>query len=1470
MIRVLFFLSLCTFVTIAEAASGMGLRQTVAELTSHQSRISGYPGAAATADYIEERWRALGLTDLARDEFTLTVPIDYGGELQLSETGERYELAGMWPNMVRTPTIPDSGYGGEMIYGGGGHWRDFQGFELEGRVVLMNYNSEARWLQAASLGARAIIFIEPEETTYSQSAEKYSTTPLDIPRFWIDRAQGIELRERLREKPVEVWLKGRMDWESRPAWNIWGRIPGRDPELADETIIVQSYYDGMSVVPALAPAAETTAGIAALLELADHLVASPPRRSVILAATGAHFQAQQGIVHFLERHARLHPHYARGMEHPLHPKLFISIDLTTQSDGLGLWNNTDSYDLKRFFVPFGRRFTAYARDAAIRTGVDTTRALINGISPIRGMDWSTFVPDGVSVDGEHALAAGMVSLSFVTVNDARYIVDSPLDLPERMNLSNLERQSRMLNLMLAQALDDTALFADLEDFGPVLKDKLRSLKVKVRAFPRRSQVPDRPIANAIVVVDPWFKSHKGVRWAQYHLTDDQGVADIHGLATRAYPVAAYLLDPQTGDITYAPDISERAQKHSGKPVAGWMIESKVRWTTNDLTLVLFPSISRPFFDLIDPRYLRSFKGVKVIDQSGVAPRQYGLAQSLDNSGVVFGPLDAEEDDGIKLLIDNRMLLLNSAGEESEDLARGEGYNLSRDSLVRTGMLAVEDMWKLNEARLRTMREHAIENQRLSRLHQRGKVLIEKAKEAEQERDWERYVENVRAALGVTSRAYPEVVETLNDVIGGIVFFLALVIPTAFLGERLLFAAADIRVQLAGFGGLLLLIWIAISQIHPAFAIAHPLVILLGFAIMVMAAFVMSMISTRFNRYMRDYQAKEAHVHETDINRAGASYAAFMLGISNMRRRKLRTGLTLLTLVLLTFTVLSFTSFNSQVRYLAFAMDHEGGYEGILIRDRGWEILNRPTLDYAESHFAREGMVVPRNWYIAFDDEQKKYIEVVGDTSVVRATGMLGLMPAEARVTRIDTALVAGRFFAAADEASCLMSESMARALGIAPADLGTAVVSVFGQQLVVRGIFSADKFESVRDLDDESLTPADFQMSSAQALGPAVSDEMSIAVESEALEIRPFVHLLADNVLVLPYGTLREAGGTLRSVAVRLDDSKRGQELVEDFLLRLAITLFAGLKDPGATKINVFSYTSIGLTNVEGLGALVIPMFIAALIVLNAMMGAVYERFREIGIYSSVGLAPMHISLLFVAEACVYAVIGVTMGYIFGQGLGKVLIAFDLLRGMNLNYSSMSAIISSLIVMGVVLLSTLYPARVAARTAVPDTVRRWVPPDSDGDRWEMEFPFMVSEGEVTGLCGFLANYFGAYSEESIGDFYAEKVRVVEAEGEGGTEYAVQLLVWLAPFDMGVSQFMQLEFLPTKVTSVYTVEIFIQRISGQDTFWQRVNHRFINGLRKEFLLWHTLNDEAKAHHRQVAEAMLANPEPEEPLPEPSSR
>jgi hypothetical protein len=365
-----------------------------------------------------------------------------------------------------------------------------------------------------------------------------------------------------------------------------------------------------------------------------------------------------------------------------------------------------------------------------------------------------------------------------------------------------------------------------------------------------------------------------------------------------------------------------------------------------------------------------------------------------------------------------------------------------------------------------------------------------------------------------------------------------------------------------------------------------------------------------------------------------------------------------------------------------------------------------------------------------------------------------------------------------------------------------------------------------------------------------------VVVEDEVQsDVRPFVHLSAENVLIMPFNTLQVVFGDLRSIGIRLRPDAPIESLIEDYLVRITGSLFAGLRD--GEQISVSSYTSMGITSVEGMEALLVPMLIAALIVLNAMMGAVYERFREIGIYSSVGLAPMHIALLFIAEACVYAVIGVTLGYLFGQGLGKVLVTFDLLSGLSLNYSSLAAIVSALMVMAVVMLSTLYPARLAARSAVPDTVRRWQPPPPEGDEWSFDFPFMVGESEVDGIAGFLASFFNAYGEESIGVLYADKVRVIaDQNGQGQRELALQLLLWLAPFDMGVSQFVQIEFTPSSTRAVYGVDVYIQRLSGQDTYWQRVNAGFFNSLRKEFLLWHTMADGDKAYHRDAARQMLA--------------
>ena len=365
-------------------------------------------------------------------------------------------------------------------------------------------------------------------------------------------------------------------------------------------------------------------------------------------------------------------------------------------------------------------------------------------------------------------------------------------------------------------------------------------------------------------------------------------------------------------------------------------------------------------------------------------------------------------------------------------------------------------------------------------------------------------------------------------------------------------------------------------------------------------------------------------------------------------------------------------------------------------------------------------------------------------------------------------------------------------------------------------------------------------------------------LEDAKVVIKPFVHLEPANTLIIPYHTLRNigSGNPLQSVAVRFHEGVDERAEIEQFLSRLAVTLFAGIQEKGDEFTRVSIYSSLGMTSLSGMANLFIPILIAALIVLNTMMGSVYERFREIGVYSSVGLAPGHIAWLFMAESCVYAVLGVVAGYLVGQITATVLIALDLVSGFTLNYSSLSAVLSCILVMAVVLLSTVYPARKASQMAVPDVTRRWRLPPPEGDEWRIDFPFTVAGTDVLGLCVFLIGYFDSYSEESIGTFYTDGAHLDTFESEQGTGYAIAMNIWLAPFDLGVSQHVVFRATPEGEYNIFNISLRIGRLSGEDASWRRVNQRFMNVIRKQFLIWRTVDADAKSSYRTQGEEFLA--------------
>ena len=89
------------------------------------------------------------------------------------------------------------------------------------------------------------------------------------------------------------------------------------------------------------------------------------------------------------------------------------------------------------------------------------------------------------------------------------------------------------------------------------------------------------------------------------------------------------------------------------------------------------------------------------------------------------------------------------------------------------------MWALNEARIRKMMRFGISNRRVTQLHDEAGRRIQSAATALENQQWSEFIKLSRAALGLEARAYPDVTATQTDVVHGVVFFMALMIPCAF-------------------------------------------------------------------------------------------------------------------------------------------------------------------------------------------------------------------------------------------------------------------------------------------------------------------------------------------------------------------------------------------------------------------------------------------------------------------------------------------------------------------------------------------------------------------------------------------------------------------------------------------------------------------------------------------------------------------
>lgn len=1465
--------------TLAAEVEPSSLADTIGTLSSQESRMAGYPGCDAAGKYILEQFKRIGLEDVKVEPFYVTIPVDEGAALEVG--GKSYRLHPMWPNLVRTSQVPSGGIEGQLIYGGKGRLSEFDGYEVAGSVVLMEFNSGSEWLNAPRLGAEAVIFIEPETTMRGEAEAKFISIPISIPRFWISKADAASLQAlcAVRAAP-RVRVKCKMHWRRKLTSNITGVIKGRDPQLRHQIIVIESFYDSTSVVPSLAPGGESACGMATLLELARIYKKHPPARTIWFVATSGHFQSLQGIREYLERHLpelqqpgtgqKIKAWFARQLpgvkgyyvRKPPEIYLFAGLDLTSRTKGVGIFYKGYFYDIREDiqnkFSDIARVCRENSEKVGAVLGFDPAKTFADGVNPIAGKNWRNFIPGKIALDAEAVTLAGARGISFVSTDDSRSLVDTPFDTVEGVNVANVAAQTKLLACLFHHILNDTNSpeavdvlkfpITEPSNFSRMtLQGGFAKLKGQVLILNlRKSFIPNEPVPNSLVIwrgfkvgsYNVFNKSLMGVRGSIVQMVDETGkfsfpgVAPLtaHGGPGRQTVMAAYRLDEDTGEIVYAPDMGIFGADF-------YPTEVSVSSGIKDIPLVVFKCRATAIFDLVDPQALRTLPQIDIFEgDTNGRPRMFGYSLAIpewqishvEDCVVIFSMpktrLKITMAAGPAAL---RLVLINSTPENPE----GTGYVVGDgSSITNTSLKVAKDMWGLDEFRIKRLRKYRIINEGIDKLHAVAKDEIDLAEAALAENQYSALDAHARAAWGYEARAYPDVQKTAKDVVNGVLFYLALMLPFAYFCERLFFGFPDLKLQLVAAFAIFLAIFFAFRYFHPAFDITmNPLIVFIAFIMLALSVLVTVLVGNKFEEQLKALNQRMSGVHKADIGRMSIAAAAFSLGISNMRRRKARTLLTCITLVLLTFTVLAFTSIVQTMRFNKVPAPGEPRYNGLMLRTAMWETLQEPAYEVLRDEFGDTRAVAPRAWFFGAILGEQSFLALKRNDKTYDSKGVVGLTPEEKYVTHAERALTAGRWFREGDTYAAIIPGAIATALEVTPEDVGKAKIVFSGVEYTVIGIIDNKKFKDITDLDREPLTPVDFIL--MQKLG-AQGKTMGEA------GFREYIHLEPDTCFFVPYQTLMNLGGEIRSIAIDFVTPEEVKQVLEKLMPRLGLNLYAGLGD------RTFRYSSIAAKTGKGFSVVFIPIMIAALIVLNTMLGSVYERVKEIGIFSSLGLAPNHIAMLFIAEAMVYAILGAVAGYLLGQGASKLLYAFNLLPGLYVNFSSTSAVLSTFIVVAVVLLSTIYPARKASEVATPAIERSWKVADPVGDVWKINLPFAVTGAQAAGVSGFISEWLEAYEEYSVGDFVTQDVAASKFKSKYGGGHRVKCRAWLAPFDLGVSQDVILEIIPTAMEDVHELKLTITRGSGDISNWKRVNRRFLNTLRKQFLIWRTLRAEER--------------------------
>ena len=207
-------------------------------------RNAGSKAEHAAADYLAGLMEEIGLSDVEKQAAQCDLWQFNGASFTVD--GVEYPVYS-----YATAATPAEGITAEVVYAGKGTMWDYEGLDVEGKIVLVDIDQRNDWwitypmLEAEFQGAAAIL--AANVGGYSQIADDALNSqdvcgPTSIPTLSIGVSDSLEIREKLEHGPVTATLvvDNEVEIDAGTTYNITGVLKGKSSE---HQILIGGHYD---------------------------------------------------------------------------------------------------------------------------------------------------------------------------------------------------------------------------------------------------------------------------------------------------------------------------------------------------------------------------------------------------------------------------------------------------------------------------------------------------------------------------------------------------------------------------------------------------------------------------------------------------------------------------------------------------------------------------------------------------------------------------------------------------------------------------------------------------------------------------------------------------------------------------------------------------------------------------------------------------------------------------------------------------------------------------------------------------------------------------------------------------------------------------------------------------------------------------------------------------------------------------